>query len=156
VNETDAIQRFKVVAAEIGLDPTIQRFSKGTRTAEDAASSVGCRVDQIVKSLVLVADVGAVMVLCSGVNRVDTAKVGAEFGGEARMANANEVREITGFAIGGTPPFVNHSDLVTLLDPWLLEFQEVWAAAGTPDSVFAISPDVLVAATNARIIQITQ
>ncbi len=128
----------------------MRSYPEGTRTAVDAAAAVGCDVDQIVKSLVLMAGEQPVLVLCSGANRVDLAKVGAEFDGRARMANADEVRAATGFAIGGAPPFGHPSPLPTLVDPHLLGFDEVWAAAGTPDSVFPLTPGDLVAATAAR------
>ncbi len=105
----------------------MRSYPEGTRTAVDAAAAVGCDVDQIVKSLVLMAGEQPVLVLCSGANRVDLAKVGAEF-----------------------DPFGHPSPLPTLVDPHLLGFDEVWAAAGTPDSVFPLTPGDLVAATAAR------
>ena len=115
----------------------MRSYPEGTRTAVDAAAAVGCDVDQIVKSLVLMAGEQPVLVLCSGANRV-------------ALANADEVRAATGFAIGGAPPFGHPSPLPTLVDPHLLGFDEVWAAAGTPDSVFPLTPGDLVAATAAR------
>ena len=132
----------------------MRSYPEGTRTAVDAAAAVGCDVDQIVKSLVLMAGEQPVLVLCSGANRVDLAKVGAEFDGRARMANADEVRAATGFAIGGAPPFGHPSPLPTLVDPHLLGFDEVWAAAGTPDSVFPLTPGDLVAGAGARAVEI--
>jgi len=95
-----------------------------------------------------------VLVLCSGANRVDLAKVGAEFDGEVRMANADEVRAATGFAIGGAPPFGHPAPLPALVDPHLLTFDEVWAAAGRPDSVFPLTPEALVAGSGARPVDI--
>ncbi len=102
---SDATERFAASASELGIEVAVRSYPEGTRTAVDAAAAVGCDVDQIVKSLVLVVDDRPVLVLCSGGNRVDLAKVGAEFDGRARMANADEVRAATGFAIGGAPPF---------------------------------------------------
>ena len=147
---SDATERFAASASELGIEVAVRSYPEGTRTAVDAAAAVGCDVDQIVKSLVLVVDDRPVLVLCSGGNRVDLAKVGAEFDGRARMANADEVRAATGFAIGGAPPFGHPAPLPTLVDPHLLGFDEVWAAAGTPDSVFPLTPGDLVAATAAR------
>ena len=92
--------------------------------------------------------------LCSGANRVDLAKVGAEFDGKVRMANADEVRAATGFAIGGAPPFGHPTPLPTLVDPHLLTFDEVWAAAGRPDSVFPLTPEALVTGSGARPVDI--
>lgn len=147
---SDATERFAASASELGIEVAVRSYPEGTRTAVDAAAAVGCDVDQIVKSLVLMAGDQPILVLCSGANRVDLAKVGAEFDGRARMANADEVRAATGFAIGGAPPFGHPSPLPTLVDPHLLGFDEVWAAAGTPDSVFPLTPGDLVAATAAR------
>ena len=147
---TDATERFAASASELGIEVAVRSYPEGTRTAIDAAAAVGCDVDQIVKSLVLMADDQPVLVLCSGANRVDLAKVGVEFGGEVRMANADEVRAATGFAIGGAPPFGHPAPLPTLVDPHLLTFDEVWAAAGRPDSVFPLTPGDLMAGSGAR------
>jgi len=146
---SDATERFAASASELGIEVSVRSYPEGTRTAIDAAAAVGCDVDQIVKSLVLMADDQPVLVLCSGANRVDMAKVGAEFGGEVRMANADEVRAATGFAIGGAPPFGHPAPLPTLVDPHLLTFDEVWAAAGRPDSVFPLTPGDLMAGSGA-------
>ena len=147
---SDATERFAASASELGIEVAVRSYPEGTRTAIDAAAAVGCDVDQIVKSLILMADDQPVLVLCSGANRVDLAKVGAEFGGEVRMANADEVRAATGFAIGGGPPFGHPAPLPTLVDPHLLTFDEVWAAAGRPDSVFPLTPGDLMAGSGAR------
>ncbi len=147
---SDATERFAASASELGIEVSVRSYPEGTRTAIDAAAAVGCDVDQIVKSLILMADDQPVLVLCSGANRVDLAKVGAEFGGEVRMANADEVRAATGFAIGGAPPFGHPAPLPTLVDPHLLTFDEVWAAAGRPDSVFPLTPGDLMAGSGAR------
>ncbi len=147
---SDATERFAASASELGIEVAVRSYPEGTRTAIDAAAAVGCDVDQIVKSLILMADDQPVLVLCSGANRVDLAKVGVEFGGEVRMANADEVRAATGFAIGGAPPFGHPAPLPTLVDPHLLTFDEVWAAAGRPDSVFPLTPGDLMAGSGAR------
>ena len=151
---SDATERFAASASELGIEVAVRRYPEGTRTAVDAAAAVGCDVGQIVKSLVLMADDQPVLVPCSGANRVDLAKVGAEFDGEVRMANADEVRAATGFAIGGAPPFGHPTPLPTLVDPHLLTFDEVWAAAGRPDSVFPLTPEALVAGSGARPVDI--
>ena len=147
---SDATERFAASASELGIEVAVRSYPEGTRTAVDAAAAVGCDVDQIVKSLVLMADDQPILVLCSGANRVDLAKVGAEFDGEVRMANADEVRAATGFAIGGAPPFGHPAPLPTLVDLHLLTFDEVWAAAGRPDSVFPLTPGDLMAGSGAR------
>ena len=130
---TDATERFAASASELGIEVAVRSYPEGTRTAIDAAAAVGCDVDQIVKSLVLMADDQPVLVLCSGANRVDLAKVGAEFDGEV-----------------GAPPFGHPAPLPTLVDPHLLTFDEVWAAAGRPDSVFPLTPGDLMAGSGAR------
>jgi prolyl-tRNA editing enzyme YbaK/EbsC (Cys-tRNA(Pro) deacylase) len=141
-----AIDRFTEAARAQGLDPESRRFSEGTRTADDAAEAIGCDVGQIVKSLVFVADGGMpVLALTSGSNRVDEAKLAAAAGVETvRRASPDEARAATGFAVGGTPPFGFPEPIQTFVDETLLAFEEVWAAAGTPDSVFPIDPAELV------------
>jgi len=139
-----------------GLELEVREFPDGTRTAADAARAIGCQVDQIVKSLVFVADTDPVLVLCSGGNRVDVVKVGRERSAAAvRKADAGEVRAATGYAIGGTPPFGHARDLPVLIDRHLTGFEVVWAAAGTPRHVFPLAPADLVAATGGRVADIT-
>jgi prolyl-tRNA editing enzyme YbaK/EbsC (Cys-tRNA(Pro) deacylase) len=134
----------------------IRRFSGETRTAEDAARAIGCDVAQIVKSLVFMADGRACLALTAGSNRVDPARLAAVLGAnEVRRASPDEARASTGFAIGGTPPFGHRERLRVLIDPDLLTNEEVWAAAGTPDSVFPIAPQRLVEVTGAEIAQFT-
>ncbi|MBC8365611.1 MAG: YbaK/EbsC family protein [Actinobacteria bacterium] len=150
----DAVERFVTSASGLGIEVAVRRCPEGTRTAVDAAAAVGCVVGQIVKSLVLMAGDRPVLVLCSGANRVDLVRVGAEFDGDVRMANADEVRAATGFAIGGAPPFGHPAPLPTLIDPDLLGYDEVWAAAGRPDSVFPLSPEALVEGSGARTVEV--
>jgi prolyl-tRNA editing enzyme YbaK/EbsC (Cys-tRNA(Pro) deacylase) len=139
-------------ARSLGLDLDVREFPEGTRTAQDAAAAIGCAVDQIVKSLVFIADATPVLVLTSGGNRVDVVKVGAETGtAGVRKADAEEVRAATGYAIGGTPPFGHARELLALVDRHLTGFDVVWAAAGTLRHVFPISPADLVKATGGRV-----
>jgi prolyl-tRNA editing enzyme YbaK/EbsC (Cys-tRNA(Pro) deacylase) len=143
-------RRALAAAAELGLDLQITRFPQGTRTAEEAAAAIGCGVGAIVKSLVLASDEGPLMVLTSGANRVSYAKVQAATGRSGvRRADAEMARAATSYPVGGTSPFGHPAPLETLIDRDLLAYREVWAAAGTPDSVFAIAPDALVAALGA-------
>jgi prolyl-tRNA editing enzyme YbaK/EbsC (Cys-tRNA(Pro) deacylase) len=139
-----AIDRFLEAARVLGHPVEVRRFPEGTKTAGDAARAVGCHVGQIVKSLVFVADGRPVLALTSGANRVDTERLAAVAGAEsARRASPQEARTATGFAVGGTPPFGHPSRVRTFLDRDLLAFDEVWAAAGTPDAVFRTSPEEL-------------
>ncbi len=147
-----------VVAAgrSLGLELDVREFPSGTRTAADAARAIGCQVDQIVKSLLFVADTDPVLVLCSGGHRVDVVKVGKERSAAVvRKADAGEVRAATGYAIGGTPPFGHARDLPVLVDRHLTGFEVVWAAAGTPRHVFPIAPADLVRATGGQAADIT-
>jgi len=147
---SDAIERFLDAAAVLDRAVEVRRFPEGTKTARDAARAIGCDVSQIVKSLVFVADGQALLALTSGANRVDTSRLaGLARADRVRRADADEVREATGFAIGGTPPFGHRSRLPTYLDVDLLRHEEVWAAAGTPDSVFKTTARELLAVTGA-------
>ena len=152
----NAIDRFIGEAEASGLDIEIQRYPDGTRTAADAAAAVGCKIDQIVKSLVFMADVRPILILCSGARRVDEEKLAEYIGTEIRIAGASEVRAATGYAIGGTPPLGHTVPLKTVVDPHLMEFEEIWAAAGTPDSVFPIKPKELVKATSGAVVAVTR
>jgi prolyl-tRNA editing enzyme YbaK/EbsC (Cys-tRNA(Pro) deacylase) len=146
-----SIDRVVQAAAAEGLAIEVRRFPEGTKTAGDAARAIGCEVAQIVKSLVFVADGEPFLALTSGANRADTARLAALTGArEVRRADAEEARAATGFGIGGTPPFGHPRPLRILVDRDLLAFDEVWAAAGTPDSVFPVSPDDLLRIARAR------
>jgi Cys-tRNA(Pro) deacylase len=139
-----------------GLELDVREFPSGTRTAADAARAIGCQVDQIVKSLVFVADTEPVLVLTSGGNRVDVVKVGKERSAAVvRKADAEEVRAATGYAIGGTPPFGHARDLPVLVDRHLAGFEVIWAAAGTPRHVFPIAPADLLRATGGQVADVT-
>jgi len=122
-----------------------RHFPEGTRTAEDAAAAIGCEVGQICKSLVFRVGDEALLVVTSGVNRVDTARFGA------RKADADFVREATGFSIGGVPPFGHRQRIETIVDEDLLGYDVVWAAAGTPNAVFPIKPADLVERCSGRV-----
>lgn len=153
---TTANQRVLDAATAGGLTITISRMDQSTRTAEDAAVACGCAVGQIVKSLVFRGRTTGTpyLLLVSGVNRVDERAVARDLGEKLRRPDADDVRELTGFAIGGIPPLGHKSVLRTFVDRDLLAFPTVWAAAGTPTSVFEIAPDDLVRATGATIIEV--
>jgi Cys-tRNA(Pro) deacylase len=136
-----AEERFAAAAATVGLTITIQRFPEGTRTAEDAAAAVGCDVAQIVKSLVFLADGRPVVALVSGANRLDPTRLAAALGAHrVERADGDAVRAATSYAIGGVPPFGHGQPLPILMDRSLLGHGMLWAAAGRPDAVFAITP----------------
>ncbi|HEV7664004.1 MAG TPA: YbaK/EbsC family protein [Chloroflexota bacterium] len=134
----------------------VREFAESTATAAAAAAAIGTTVERIVKSLVFMAADEPILVLTSGVNRVDVQKVGLLVGLPVKRASADQVRQLTGFAIGGVPPVGHTQSITTCVDRSLLEFDEVWAAAGTPNSVFAIDPRELVRITGGRIEDVAQ
>ena len=147
-----SIDRVVAAGAELGVAVEPRRFPEGTKTAQDAARAIGCDVAQIVKSLVFVADGQAFLALTAGSNRADTSRHAAALGAdEVRRADAEEARAATGFGIGGTPPFGHPSPLRVVVDRDLLAHDEVWAAAGTPDAVFPLTPEDLVRASGGEV-----
>lgn len=138
--------RFAEALAELGLEPDVRTFPDGTRTAADAAAAIGCELSQIVKSLIFAADGVPVLVLMDGASRVDLEAVRKELGATAvTRADAALVRETTGYAIGGVPPFGHRTRTRVLADRSLLAHTQVWAAAGTPHTVFPMAPRELIA-----------
>jgi prolyl-tRNA editing enzyme YbaK/EbsC (Cys-tRNA(Pro) deacylase) len=135
-------QRLQERLHELGLDVEIRELSDSTRTAQEAADAVGAELGQIVKSLVFVDGEGGLLVLCAGDRRVDTAKLGEG----VRQARGDEVREATGFAIGGVPPLGHEQAVRTVVDESLRRFETVWCAGGTPHAVFPVETEALVAA----------
>jgi prolyl-tRNA editing enzyme YbaK/EbsC (Cys-tRNA(Pro) deacylase) len=156
MTKPSANERFAAAARQLGIEPEIRRFSEDTRTAEQAAAAIGCELAQIVKSLVFEVGGQPVLVLASGANRVSTAKVSEILGGEVGRAEAGLVRDATGFAIGGIPPFGHRTPLRTTIDRQLMDHDVVFGAAGTPDSVFPVAPDLLVAASGGTVADIAE
>jgi prolyl-tRNA editing enzyme YbaK/EbsC (Cys-tRNA(Pro) deacylase) len=137
------------LAIEVIVSPTT------TRTASDAAASLGTSVAQIVKSLVFLVDERPYLALVSGVNRLDEVKLARAVGGErVTRANADQVRELTTFVIGGVPPVSLNVAVQVLFDRDLLQFPVVYAAAGTPHHNFAVAPDRLVEVAQAKIVDL--
>ncbi len=132
----------------------MRQFPEGTRTAQDAASAIGCEVGQIVKSLVFVAAGRPVVALVSGANRLDERRLGEAAGEPVTKADAATARAATGYAIGGVPPFGHATDVPVYMDRDLLGFDVVWAAAGRPDSVFEIRPERLRELSNATVLDL--
>ena len=129
----------------LGLEIVTRRFPEGTKTAQDAANAIGVSVGQIVKSLVFSVDGEVVMAYVSGANQLDEKKLAAAAGGtKCSRVDADAVREATGFPIGGVPPFGFERRLRIFIDPDLLQYDVVWAAAGTWNDNFAIAPNELV------------
>ncbi|MGH2359262.1 MAG: YbaK/EbsC family protein, partial [bacterium] len=155
VMRSSATERVRAALEALGVHVQMLEFAQSTRTAEDAATAVGTTVAQIVKSLVFLVDSRPVLVLASGANRVDPVRLAVAAGATgARIANAEEVRAITGYAIGGVPPVGHATPLPVYLDQDLLRCDIVYAAAGTPTAVFSISPQLIRDITGARVIAI--
>ena len=146
-----SLKRVRRALEEAGLTPEI-RETELARTAADAASAVGCEVDQIAKSIIFRGEQSgrAVLFLTAGGNRVDAAKAAGIAGEPLGKADAALVREQTGFAIGGVSPVGHLSPIRAWLDPRLAEFDTIWAAAGTPHHVFPVSPADLERITGAQ------
>ena len=133
--------RVITAAREAGLEITTRRFPEGTKTAADAAAAIGVVVGQIVKSLVFGVDNEIVMALVSGSNQLDEKKLAAAAGGaKCSRVDADAVRAATGYPIGGVPPFGHSTQLRVFVDPDLLQYDEVWAAAGTWNDNFGAAP----------------
>ena len=150
-------QRVQDKANALGLSIMVKELDQSTRTAEEAASACGCAVAQIVKSLVFRGQDSQtpILLLVSGQNRVNE-KQAAEYAREKlERPDAQYVRDITGYAIGGIPPFAHATTLRTFIDADLLQFDIVWAAAGTPNSVFSVSPHELSDRTGAQIVNMS-
>jgi prolyl-tRNA editing enzyme YbaK/EbsC (Cys-tRNA(Pro) deacylase) len=150
----DSIQRVVDAAAQRGFTLEVVAFDESTHTAAEAARAVGAEVGQIVKSLVFVADgpdgPRPCLVLASGGNRVDLDLLATHLAEPSvRRASADEARRLTGFVIGGIPPFGHDRPLRTVMDPDLDRYSTVWAAAGTANAVFAIAPGLLCSLANA-------
>ena len=144
-------QRVADAAAELGLDIAIVTFEETTRTAVDAAAAIGCTVGQIVKSLVFTVNEQPLIALVSGSNQLETRKLAELLGvgrKQVKRANADIVRSATGYAIGGVPPFGHATALPVYVDRDLTDYVTVWAAAGTPNTVFEITPAALIQATD--------
>ena len=139
------VSRVVSAAKERGLEINTKRFPEGTKTAADAAAAIGVTVGQIVKSLVFGVDGEIVMALVSGSNQLDEKKLALAAGGtKCARVDADAVREATGFPIGGVPPFGHSTQLRVFVDPDLLQYDEVWAAAGTWNDVFGANPNDIV------------
>ncbi|GAB1329159.1 YbaK/EbsC family protein [Streptomyces sennicomposti] len=152
--------RFAEALRGLGLDDLLartRRFPEATRTAAEAAAAVGCELSQICKSLVFAADQEPVLVLMDGASRVDVERVREQLGaGKVTRARADVVRETTGYAIGGVPPFGHRTRTRVLADRSLLAHDVVWAAAGTPYTVFPIAPTDLVAHAGATLADVRE
>jgi prolyl-tRNA editing enzyme YbaK/EbsC (Cys-tRNA(Pro) deacylase) len=160
-NEEPAITRVREAAARKGVTLDIVVMDASTHTAADAAAAVGSELGQIVKSLVFVLPVNGELIplicLVSGTNRVDVARLAAETGEPGvRRATAREAHDLTGYSIGGIPPFGYSVPVRVVMDPDLEQFPVVWAAAGTGTAVFPIAPATLQMLADATVARIAE
>lgn len=155
-NFSPSVQKVAAALAKLKFSCRVLELADSTRTAQEAAQAVGCSLGQIVKSLIFRGkDSGnPVLILVSGSNRVDVTLISKLMNETVLRAEPDFVREHTGFAIGGVPPVGFPSTITTLIDRDLLQFDVVWAAAGTPHAVFSIHPEELVTATGGQIVQV--
>jgi prolyl-tRNA editing enzyme YbaK/EbsC (Cys-tRNA(Pro) deacylase) len=149
-------RKVQEAAASLGLAVSVRDMPASTRTAADAAAACGVGAGQIIKSLVFLGERTGTpyLLLVSGANRVDEKGIARHLGEELRRPTAEAVRELTGFAIGGIPPFGHARKLTTYLDADLLQYPVVWAAAGTPNAVFSVDPSALRDAVGAPAISV--
>jgi prolyl-tRNA editing enzyme YbaK/EbsC (Cys-tRNA(Pro) deacylase) len=149
-------QKVQEALSQAGVQLQVVELPASTRTSAEAAQAVGCQVGQIAKSLVFkTSDTQKpILVIASGANRVDEAKVGARLGEAIGKADADFVRSRTGFVIGGVPPVGHTEALNTFIDEDLLNYQQIWAAAGTPNAVFPLTPTDLIQITQGEVIKV--
>ena len=151
------VTRVVEAGSAIGLDVQPVRFPEGTKTAIDAANAIGCDVGQIVKSLIFAVDGEVVLAYVSGSNQLDETKLALAAGGATcGRVDADTVRAATGYPIGGVPPFGHHSELRVFIDPDLLQYDVVWAAAGTWHDVFSLTPQQLVSASGGAVVELAR
>jgi prolyl-tRNA editing enzyme YbaK/EbsC (Cys-tRNA(Pro) deacylase) len=153
-----AAQRVQAALDASGVTLQVRQFPASTKTSQEAAAAVGCAVAQIAKSMIFRATASdrPVLVMASGANRVDEKKLAALLGEKVERASPDFVRARTGFAIGGVPPVGHLEAPVTLIDEDLLRLDVLWAAAGTPNAVFRLTPAELQQLTGGRIAAIRQ
>ncbi len=147
-------QKVKNALLEMGFSGEVLELASSTRTAAEAAEAAGCEIGQIVKSLVFRLEPSGdpVLVLVSGSNRVHEKRLGRLLGASLAKADADFVHEVSGYAIGGVPPIGHKTPIQTCMDEDLLQYDVVWAAAGTPNAIFRIHPEELARLSNSLIL----
>jgi prolyl-tRNA editing enzyme YbaK/EbsC (Cys-tRNA(Pro) deacylase) len=153
---SSSAKKVQEVLKVLGLELQVVELQETTRTSADAARAVGCEVGQIAKSLVFRGQrtQRPILVIASGSNRVNEKRVGELISEPLGKADADFVRQKTGFVIGGVPPVGHAEKLEVFIDEDLLRYSEIWAAAGTPNAVFRLTPSDLVRMTEGRVIGI--
>ena len=149
-------QKIQDLLHSLGYDYTVIEHAESTRTAQEAAERAGCELGQIVKSLIFKGKTTGkpILVLTSGANRVDEKRISEYAGERISRADADFVRSVTGFAIGGVPPIGHAQRMETYLDEDFLQYRTIWAAAGTPNAIFELKTDDLQRMTDGRIVRV--
>jgi prolyl-tRNA editing enzyme YbaK/EbsC (Cys-tRNA(Pro) deacylase) len=156
-NLSPSALRVQQALHDIGLSLDVIELPASTRTSQEAAQAIGCQVGQIAKSIIFKSQTNnrPIMVIASGPNRVNEGTIGDLVGETIGKADADFVRQHTGFVIGGVPPLAHTEQLETFIDQDLLQYPEIWAAAGTPHAVFRLTPGDLLRMTPGKVIKVT-
>jgi prolyl-tRNA editing enzyme YbaK/EbsC (Cys-tRNA(Pro) deacylase) len=154
---SSSAQKIQKVLQSFNLHYEITELPQATRTAEEAARAVGCQIGQIAKSLIFKTQETnkPILVITSGANRVSEEKIGDLIGEPIEKANPDFVREKTGFAIGGIPPVGHLESIKTFIDQDLMQYKEIWAAAGNPHAVFKLAPPDLTKITEGQVVSVS-
>jgi prolyl-tRNA editing enzyme YbaK/EbsC (Cys-tRNA(Pro) deacylase) len=157
INLSPSALRVQQALHDIGLSLDVIELPASTRTSQEAAQAIGCQVGQIAKSIIFKSQTNnrPIMVIASGPNRVNEGTIGDLVGETIGKADADFVRQHTGFVIGGVPPLAHTEQLETFIDQDLLQYPEIWAAAGTPHAVFRLTPGDLLRMTPGKVIKVT-
>jgi prolyl-tRNA editing enzyme YbaK/EbsC (Cys-tRNA(Pro) deacylase) len=157
-NLSQSALRVQQALRELGLSLVVVELPASTRTSQEAAQAIGCKVGQIAKSIIFRGEITnrPLLVIASGPNRIDEAIISGLLAESISKADADFVRQRTGFAIGGVPPLAHTEKLEIFIDQDLLQYPEIWAAAGTPHAVFRLTPQELVSMTSGKIIKVTR
>ena len=149
-------QKIQNALRELGYDYNVIEHAESTRTAQEAADRARCQLGQIIKSLIFKGKTTGkpILVLTSGANRVDEKRISEYAGEPIGRADADFVRSVTGYAIGGVPPLAHVQKMETYIDEDLLQYDTVWGAAGTPNAIFELTPDALQKMTGGRVTRV--
>jgi len=153
---SSSAQKVQDLLTSLGFNCTVIEHAESTRTAQEAADRAGCTLGQITKSLIFKGKTShkPILVLTSGSNRVDEKRISEYAGEHIVRADADFVRAVTGFAIGGVPPLGHAQKMETFLDEDLLQYQTIWGAAGTPNAIFELTPDDLKKMTSGKVVRV--
>lgn len=155
-NLKKSAEKVQRILNELGFELNVMEFPASTRTAQEAADAIGCTIGQIAKSLIFKGKSSQkpILIIASGTNRVNEKVVKEYIGEKLEKADADFVLEHTGYAIGGIPPVGHTEPISTFIDEDLMQYSEIWAAAGTPNAVFKLTPNTLVEITKGTIIKV--